>query len=125
MGKSRAKLDAKRRKLIAKAIEDYDLETCKRAVDGCAASPFHMGDNDRAKRFDSLELIFRDAKHIEDFANPGAAGGKRDPGWRPPVSAAQYALSASDDDEDRELSDEVTDEDRARLVRIGGRAAHG
>jgi hypothetical protein len=26
-----------------------------------------MGDNDRGKRYDALELILRDAKHIEDF----------------------------------------------------------
>lgn len=67
----------KRRKLLERWFEYYDLATLKAAVDGCARSEFHMGENARGRRYDSLELIFRDAEHIERFADlalddPGA-----------------------------------------------------
>lgn len=38
------------------------------AVRGIVYSPHHMGDNDTGTKYDSLELIFRDAKHAELFA---------------------------------------------------------
>lgn len=56
-----------RRKLIAKWLRLYSVERLQAAIDGCARSPFHQGQNDRNKRYDSLELILRDAQHIEDF----------------------------------------------------------
>ena len=58
----------KRRKLLEGWFAYYDLDTLKAAVDGCAQSEFHMGQNSRGRRYDSLELIFRDAEHIERFA---------------------------------------------------------
>lgn len=61
-------LDIKRRKLLAIALYDYDMEYCKQAIDGCANSHFHMGQNNRAKIYNSLELIFRDSSTIERFA---------------------------------------------------------
>ncbi len=60
-------LDAKRRLKVASAIADYGIEDCKRAIDGCAASDFHMGRNKSNKRYDDLELIFRDQDHVERF----------------------------------------------------------
>ncbi|SVC42381.1 uncharacterized protein METZ01_LOCUS295235 [marine metagenome] len=60
-------LDAKRRLKVASAIADYGIEDCKRAIDGCAASDFHMGRNKANKRYDDLELIFRDQDHVERF----------------------------------------------------------
>ena len=59
----------KRRKLLAQWFDYYDLPTLMAAVDGCALSDFHMGNNSRGRRYDSLELIFRDAEHIERFAS--------------------------------------------------------
>jgi len=61
-------LDVKRRKLLAISLYDYDMEYCKQAIDGCANSHFHMGQNNRAKVYNSLELIFRDSSTIERFA---------------------------------------------------------
>jgi hypothetical protein len=63
----RAVLDHKRRKAIEAALERHGLDDCLRAVEGCRASPFHMGDNDRGRKFDDIELILRDAKHVEEF----------------------------------------------------------
>ena len=60
-------LDSTRRQFIGAAIFDYELQGCLDAIDGCAMSEFHMGRNKMNKRYDSIELIFRDAEHIEKF----------------------------------------------------------
>lgn len=65
--KRKPMLDTKRRYLLAIGIHDYGIDGCKEAIDGCANSHFHMGKNKRGKVYNSLELIFRDAQHIEQF----------------------------------------------------------
>lgn len=60
-------LDAQRRMLLAVAIHDYSVEGCKAAIDGCANSHFHMGQNKQGKVYNSLELIFRNPGNIERF----------------------------------------------------------
>jgi len=60
-------LDAKRRLKVASAIADYGAAECMRAIDGCKRSDFHMGRNKQRKKYDDLELIFRDQDHIERF----------------------------------------------------------
>lgn len=60
-------LDEKRRLKVAAAIADYGVDECMRAVLGCLASDFHQGRNKQKKRYDDLELIFRDQDHIERF----------------------------------------------------------
>lgn len=60
-------LDATRRQIIGAAIHDYEVQGCKDAIDGCALSEFHMGRNKMNKRYDSVELIFRDSEHVEKF----------------------------------------------------------
>lgn len=60
-------LDDKRRLKVAAAIADYGVEDCKKAIDGCRNSDFHMGRNRQKKRYDDLELIFRDQDHVERF----------------------------------------------------------
>lgn len=61
-------LTDKRRKIIERAIGWYGVDGCKLAIDGCKSSAFHMGDNPGGKKYDSIELILRDAEHIERFA---------------------------------------------------------
>lgn len=60
-------LDPRRRRLLAVSIYDYGVDGCKEAIDGCANSHFHMGQNKRGKIYNSLELIFRSPGHIERF----------------------------------------------------------
>jgi hypothetical protein len=67
MSKRNPKLDAKRRKTIGFALKNYSLQQLKQAIDGCAKSSYHMGNNDQRKRYDGIDLIFRDAEHIEKF----------------------------------------------------------
>jgi hypothetical protein len=67
-GKPRAKLDEKRRKLIRSALRTgYTTEDLRAAIDGCKASKFHQGDNDRGMIYDDLGLILRDAAKIDQF----------------------------------------------------------
>lgn len=63
-----AKLDDKRRKAIKQALDlGYTVDQLKTAVEGCARSPWHMGQNDRGEVYDDISLICRDAQHIDKF----------------------------------------------------------
>lgn len=64
-----AQLTADRRaKIVARLREGASVERLKQAIDGCAGSKFHMGDNDQGRRYDSIELIFRNAGKVDEFA---------------------------------------------------------
>jgi hypothetical protein len=60
-------LGDKRRSKIEKAIGLYGIEACKDAISGATHSPWHMGHNPQGKKYDDIELILRDEKHIEMF----------------------------------------------------------
>lgn len=65
----RAILDAKRRRLISSRLDEGFLaEDLKVAIDGCKASPWHMGKvPENSTVYDGLDLILRDAEHIDQF----------------------------------------------------------
>jgi len=68
MNHPRAKLDSKRKHKITQAFKlGYSLEELKQAINGCSKTPFNMGENDRKEIYDDIELIFRDAVHIDRF----------------------------------------------------------
>lgn len=71
-GNKLCRLDQARAYVIARAIGDYGIAVCLAAIDGCARSEFHMGVNARKKPFNDLTLIFRDADHVEKFAEMGS-----------------------------------------------------
>lgn len=82
MHHERSVLDPKRSKLIESRIkEGYTVEALCEAIAGCAQSPWHMGDNDRGQRYDGIDLILRDASHIDKFIainrNPPRPQGKQ------------------------------------------------
>jgi hypothetical protein len=54
-------------KIKARLIEGYKVEDLCLAIDGCHQSPFHQGENDRGKHYDSLELIVRDGSKVNNF----------------------------------------------------------
>lgn len=71
----RTRLDAKRRKLIVKALAAYPFEEILAAVRGWKNSPYHRGENESKKVYNELGLLLRDAEHIErfrDLAGPTA-----------------------------------------------------
>jgi hypothetical protein len=64
----------RRRKIQARLNEGYGVTDLKEAIDGCAASDFHMGrdhNNDLrsgGRLFNSVGLIFRNAENVDRFA---------------------------------------------------------
>ncbi|SER37384.1 MULTISPECIES: hypothetical protein [Pseudomonas] len=86
-----SRLDAKRTKIIEKALEEYTVEQVIGAISGCSKSDFHMARNKYkgAKKYIDLSLIFRDAEHTERFLginlNPEAFTRQHS---REPVAAA-------------------------------------
>ena len=68
LGYKRAKLDEKRRKLIAARLNDgYSFEDLMDAISGCFLSAFHQGENADRRRYDDIGLILRDAEHVDKF----------------------------------------------------------
>ena len=66
-GKHRARLDPKRRKRIRDALKHYPLADVLDAVQGWQHSPHHAGQNPHGTVFNDLELLLRDAAHLEQF----------------------------------------------------------
>lgn len=98
MGHPQAKLDDKRRKAIKAAVKlGYAVDQLRLAIDGCKASPFHQGQNDRGTVYDDLTLIVRSADHIDKFIRlaqqPALTG--LSAAARQTVSAAQTWLENS------------------------------
>ena len=60
-------LDAKRKRVIKNALKSYSVADLTKAINGCASTPYNMGQNEGGVVYDSLDLIFRDADHIEKF----------------------------------------------------------
>lgn len=52
-------LDPQARAIIRDALKVATLSECKRAIDGCKASDFHMGRNDRSKKYNRLSQILK------------------------------------------------------------------
>jgi hypothetical protein len=83
MGKniSTSKLTPKRDKAIkARLKEGYSFEQIKEAINGCRNDPFSMGQNDRQKKFNDIELICRSGEKLESFLEVTVqqTGNKRD-----------------------------------------------
>lgn len=60
-------LDHKRSVAIGNAIYLFGIDNCKDAIRGCTYSDFHMGRNAANKVYNEIELILRDAEHVERF----------------------------------------------------------
>jgi hypothetical protein len=75
-----SKLDAKRISKIRAALKlGYTPRQLCEAIKGCSITPHNMGQNERNTKYNGIELIFRDADHIDRFiacshAPPKAAG---------------------------------------------------
>lgn len=67
MDSPRSQLDDKRRKAIKGALKLYEPRQVCEAILGCSRSAWHMGENDRRAKFNGLDLILRDAEHIDKF----------------------------------------------------------
>ena len=66
--KHQCRLTPTRRKLIRSRLQDgYTVSNLKAAIDGCKASPYHQGDNERSQIYNDIELICRNADKVEQF----------------------------------------------------------
>lgn len=96
MGKtSTAKLTSDRKaKIRARLKEGYTVADIKQAIDGCSASPFHMGDNPNGKTYNDLELICRNGSKLEGFMEITSGPAKRpdgDLGISPPFAKTTWS----------------------------------
>jgi uncharacterized protein YdaU (DUF1376 family) len=83
----RARAGSKERSKIAERLRDgSSVDDLKLAIDGCHKSPFHCGDNERGAKYQSLELIFRDASKVSQFIE--FASGERGPPTQSAIAAA-------------------------------------
>lgn len=62
-------------KIRARLGEGYVVDDLKAAIDGCFSSPFHQGENDRQRKFNSLELICRNSSKVDQFIELNNARG--------------------------------------------------
>lgn len=79
-GHPKAKLDSKRRKLVRDALMNYSADDLCEAIHGYKLSPYHQGDNQNGTKYDAIELILRDAQHIDaglEFAREPPSGRRR------------------------------------------------
>ncbi len=68
MGHPYAKLDPRRKALIAKALRwGYSPDELCEAITGCSITPHNRGENDREQRYDGLHVILRDSDQIDRF----------------------------------------------------------
>lgn len=68
MDHQKARLDDKRQKAITQRLKDgYTVEDLTAAIRGCKLTPFNMGQNDRQEVYDGIDLICRDADHVDRF----------------------------------------------------------
>jgi len=59
--------EERKKKIRARLNDGYSFEQCIKAINGCAASSYHMGNNEGKTVYDSIDLIFRNASKIESF----------------------------------------------------------
>jgi hypothetical protein len=110
MGHERARMDISRQKVIrARLADGYTVEDLCLAVDGCAASAFHMGENEKGIRYDSLTLILRDADHVDKFIRAGEHAHR---------VVAERMAKRERDQEAAEQNKPMTEERRAEIRRM-------
>jgi hypothetical protein len=69
MGKGgRTEFDDKRRGRVEARLDGgYSVPDLFQAIEGCKLTPYNMGQNDKGQPFNDLELICRDASHVDRF----------------------------------------------------------
>lgn len=68
MGKRKnSVLNHLRSQSIGAAIYDYGVEDCKKAIEGCKFSDWHMGRNPQNRVYNDIELILRGPQQIDRF----------------------------------------------------------
>jgi hypothetical protein len=113
--RNRCALGPTRRRIIERALELYGVDTLLLAIEGCASSAWHAGDNDRNRTYQDLQLILRDEEHVERFAAMGDALRSRDAAASRP-SADVVPIAPSDPQAEGEARERL----RAMAERLRG-----
>lgn len=66
--------DKECRLIAARLTDGFDVEALELAIDGCHRSPHNCGENERGRKYQSLELIMRDSTHVLRFLETPQAG---------------------------------------------------
>ena len=61
----KAVLDPKRRRVIRAALKNYSVEQLQTCITGYGNSPHHRGQNPTGTKYLELQLMLRDAAHVE------------------------------------------------------------
>jgi hypothetical protein len=61
----RLKADRKEHRLIRARLSDFAVDDLRQAIDGYHGSDWHTGQNERGKKYLSLELMMRDISHVQ------------------------------------------------------------
>jgi len=103
--------DGKRRTSCETRLKkDSNLEDILAAIDGCRASPHNMGENDRDRTFNDLELICRSRDNVEKFREmaPDQPSGRT---WNAEeTKTIREAVKLLDEKKDAEAQDMCTTE---------------
>lgn len=67
-------LTTQRKKLIERRLRDFrewedPVAVLLKAIDACRASPFHMGENDQKRKYNSLDRILKTKEKVEGWLN--------------------------------------------------------
>lgn len=62
-----SKLTSDRIALIRRRGKSHSVEQMQKAITGCSVTPHNQGENNNGTKYDDLELILRNAAHIERF----------------------------------------------------------
>jgi hypothetical protein len=114
-------LSPERRRLIDKRLaEGYPPELLIDAIRGNHLDPHCNGENDRMKQYHAISLIFRDADHIERYAELVEVDRPQDPvenawEWYDRLVKGGAAPSAALDLIEGNVSDEIAAEIRRRV----------
>lgn len=107
----------RKQKIIARLREGTTVERLCQAIDGCAQSKYHMGENPQGRRYDSVELIFRTAGKVDEFADmvAGRSGTTALPEQQEAVVQEALALCAAGEfDRAREVAGDLWEEVKRR-----------
>jgi hypothetical protein len=63
-----------RTKIRDRLADGYSVADLCRAIDGCHLSPFNQGQNERGRRYDTLELIVRNSSQVQKFMEQSEQG---------------------------------------------------
>lgn len=66
-------------KAMARLRDGFSEQELRWAIDGMAGSEFHSGSNDGGKRYDDLELCFRNIRNVERFIESARGRGMASP----------------------------------------------